>query len=169
MDDSNYIFTVVERAHLQMVFIHLYLDQISTETIRTLRAASQILTTMTISPIGSQIVESARVVVHTTGWLGPPTPMSDNHWSVYLILLGGEHSVRLNMRANYGDVQGILEFSSLPYAMPHSAVKYWDYQFLENIMVGQIYQHLIDHRRHHYRMSGGGSGCRFWVYVYRRS
>ena len=46
-----------------------------------------------------RVVTQARVVVHTTGPLSPNTLMSDNHWSIYLLLTGGG-SLRLNMRAN---------------------------------------------------------------------
>jgi hypothetical protein len=112
-----------------------------------------------------RFVVTARVVVHNTGWLGPQTSMSDNHWSIYLLLADGKESVRLNMRANYGDPQGILECSSLSYLYPNSALRSWDYRIQDGVTVGQVYQLLVCYRRHQYRMSGGGSGCRFWVYV----
>ncbi|KAM6479606.1 hypothetical protein HDV62DRAFT_393470 [Trichoderma sp. SZMC 28011] len=111
----------------------------------------------------SRIVESVRVVVHTTGWLGPGTTMSDNHWSIYLVLTGCKDSVRFNMRADYGDPKGILDCSSLSYTLPKSALRHWDYQLRGNISVAHIYQLVIRYRRDEYRMSGGGSGCRFWV------
>lgn len=119
----------------------------------------------TSSQIDERVVEGVRVVVHTTGWLGPGTPMSDNHWSIYLILAGNEGSVRLNMRANYGERDGIFECLSLPYTVAKSALKYWDYQLRGNITVDHIYRLIVGYRRDQYRMSGGGSGCRFWVYV----
>jgi hypothetical protein len=115
----------------------------------------------------TRVVQSARVVAHTTGWLGPPTPMSDNHWSIYLTTRSDkDSSVRLNMRASYGDLKGILECSSLSYWMPYSAIRFWDYEMHKNITVGHICQLLLHYGRHRYYMSGGGSGCRYWVYVH---
>lgn len=114
----------------------------------------------------NRLVRRARVVVHTTGRLGPQTPMSDNHWSIYLILAHNGGSVRLNMRANPGDPRGILELSSLAYTKPRSALNYWDYKMREGITVRQVGQLLVQYGRDRYHMSGGGSGCRFWVYVH---
>jgi len=114
----------------------------------------------------SRVVATTRVVVHNTGWLGPGTSMSDNHWSIYLILANGKDSVRLNMRADYGDPEGTLECSSHSYTCPTSALRFWDYRLRDNVTVGHIYQLLLCYRRHQYRMSGGGSGCRFWMYVW---
>ncbi|KAH8802541.1 hypothetical protein F5884DRAFT_887183 [Xylogone sp. PMI_703] len=114
----------------------------------------------------TRIVESARVVVHTLGQLGPRTPMSDNHWSIYLILADNKGSVRVNMRAEFDDPQGILDWEpSLPFTLPYSALNYWDYQLREGISVGWIYRLLISNGRDQYRFSGGGYGCRYWVYT----
>lgn len=48
-----------------------------------------------------------RVIVHTMGKSGPTT--SNNHWSIYLILLGDDGSARANMSADYGDPEGVLK------------------------------------------------------------
>lgn len=114
----------------------------------------------------NRIVERARVVAHTLGQLGPQTPMSNNHWSVYFVLADNGGSVRANMRAEFDDPKGFLDWLPLLlYTLPNSAVKYWDYQLVEGISAGVIYQFLIDNGRDQYRMSGGGYGCRFWMYV----
>lgn len=61
-----------------------------------------------------RVVTQARVVVHTTGPLGLNTLMSDNHWSIYLLLAEGG-SLRLNIRVNWDeaaeawDTTGILD------------------------------------------------------------
>ena len=47
-------------------------------------------------------VTQARVVIHTTGPLGPSTPMSDDQWSIYLLLVKGR-SLRLNMRVGWDE------------------------------------------------------------------
>ena len=67
------------------------------------------------------------------------------------------------MTANFGNPEGILEWSSLSYTRPNSAIIHWDYDLFEGISVGMIYLLIICNGRDRYRMSGGGSGCRFWV------
>ena len=54
----------------------------------------------------TRLVKTVRVVVHTTGPAGPT--ISDNHWSIYLLLHAGG-SVRLNMAAEEGYINGTLE------------------------------------------------------------
>jgi hypothetical protein len=114
-----------------------------------------------------RVVNQARVVVHTTGALGPNTPMSDNHWSIYL-LLGPRVSFRLNMSANWDqaadawDTIGTLLCSTHNYVTTNSGIGYWDYS-VPGISVGQICTLLWNKERDAYEMSGGGSGCRFWV------
>lgn len=112
-----------------------------------------------------RVVKTARVVVHTLGaW--PNRAMSDNHWSIYLTLLSNT-SVRLNMRTEKADdIKGTLECSSaLGYTLTNSAIKHWDYDVVSGVSVGRIYRLVTDNGRDKYEMSGGGSGCRFWVYV----
>jgi len=115
-----------------------------------------------------RIVTQARVVVHTTGPLGPNTPMSDNHWSIYLLLAAGG-SLRLNMRADWDeaaeawDTTGILDCSTHTYIQTNSCIEYWDYP-VPGISIGQICTLLWNKERDAYEMSGGGSGCRYWVY-----
>lgn len=108
----------------------------------------------------SPLVRAVRVVVHTMGAAGPNT--SDNHWSIYL-LLDSNTSVRINMRAEPDYVDGILDLTSQSYSLTTSAIETFDYPVRGNVrvcdMIGLIYQY----RRNEYNMSGGGSGCRYWV------
>ena len=107
-----------------------------------------------------RIIDKVRVVVHTTGpW---PNGMSDNHWSIYL-LLANDTSVRMNMRASLDDPTGHLEWTSLSYALTNSAISHWDYQAKAGITVGAIHRLIYQKRRDKYTMSGGGSGCCWWM------
>lgn len=108
----------------------------------------------------TRLVKTVRVVVHTAGAAGPT--ISDNHWSIYLLLHGGG-SVRINMRADPGYVNGILEWKEHQYLLTSSAIRYWDYPVPGNVRVCDIARLLYAAKRQQYDMSGGGSGCRYWV------
>ena len=110
-------------------------------------------------------VDQVRVVVHTLGpW--PNREMSDNHWSIYLILAKNSGSVRMNMKAELDDPKGTLEWSpNLPYTKTNSAIQHWDYNVSPGVTVGSVYGLVMEKGRDQYNMSGGGSGCRYWVYV----
>lgn len=76
-----------------------------------------------------RIVTQARVVVHTTGPLSLNTPISDNHWSIYLLLAKGG-SLRLNMRADWDEdaeawnTEGILDCSIHTYVKTNSYIEF---------------------------------------------
>ncbi|MCJ1437624.1 hypothetical protein MMC27_007011 [Xylographa pallens] len=109
-------------------------------------------------------VEKVRIVVHTTGpWLNGT--MSDNHWSVYLLLREDAGSVRMNMTAELDDPKGGLVWTSLIYSLTNSAIKNWDYKAVNGIQVAHICRLIEEKGRDNYDMSGGGSGCRWWVYI----
>lgn len=108
----------------------------------------------------TRLVSAIRVVVHTTGAAGPT--ISDNHWSIYLLLRNGG-SMRVNMRTDPGYVNGILEWTELQYTLTNSSVRHWDYPVLGNVRVCDIARLLYGAKRNQYDMSGGGSGCRYWV------
>ena len=109
----------------------------------------------------NRIVEKVTIVVHTLGaW--PNSTMSDNHWSIFLGL-ADEQSVRLNMTADPGDPTGRLKCQALQYAMTFSMIRCWDYQSAPGVSVAHIYQLVVGNGRDKYEMSGGGSGCRYWV------
>lgn len=109
----------------------------------------------------NRMVKKVRVVVHTQG-VWPNSTMSENHWSIFLVF-AGEESVRMNMTADYGNPTGRLEWRSLLYTVSESTVKSWDYQAVSGVSVGQVYQLVMGNGRDKYEMSGGGSGCRYWV------
>jgi len=106
-------------------------------------------------------VERVRVVVHTLGPAGPT--ISDNHWSIYLLLGGNEGSVRINMRADPGYIDGILEWTKQAYLLTNSAIRHWDFPKAKTFRVCDVAEHIRDAGRFRYDMSGGGSGCRYWV------
>ncbi|KAF2787665.1 hypothetical protein K505DRAFT_287539 [Melanomma pulvis-pyrius CBS 109.77] len=109
-------------------------------------------------------VTHVRVVVHTTGPLGPQSRQSHNHWSIYL-LVGNNESVRINMAASPGYITGNLEITPYNYTLTNSAIQHWDYAIINGVVVTHIVRLIYEYRRHLYDMSGGGSGCRYWVYV----
>jgi hypothetical protein len=106
------------------------------------------------------VVHMVRVVVHTLGSAGPT--ISDNHWSIYLILDGGE-SVRINMTAEPGYIDGYLDWTKQNYTLTRSAIRCWDFQAVQGLQVHHIANLIYQLRRDRYNMSGGGSGCRYWV------
>ena len=108
-------------------------------------------------------VKSFRVVVHTLGaW--PNRIMSDNHWSIYLLLKDNDRSVHMDMIAESDSPKGILEWSpDLAYTLPHSAIQHWDYSFKSGVTVAKVYNLIMEKHRDQYSISGGGSGCRWWV------
>ncbi|PVH76704.1 hypothetical protein DL98DRAFT_425076, partial [Cadophora sp. DSE1049] len=65
--------------------------------------------------------------------------MSENHWSIYLLLEGGRASVRMNMRAaEYESITGILEVIGYNYLLSTSALRYWDFTMASGVTVGKI-------------------------------
>src|SRR5947199_9274860 len=108
-------------------------------------------------------VQIVRVVAHTTGLRDPSIATSDNHWSIFLILANNEGSVRINMRAELEDPTGILDVTEHMYTDSNSRVASWDFRVNGSIPVAWFYRLIFALGRHRYNMSGGGSGCRWWV------
>ena len=104
-------------------------------------------------------VARIRVVVHTLGSVGPNS--SDNHWSIYLIHQNGISSTRANMRADYGDQTGLLEWTRLGYSQSTSAIQFWDFDVMAELNAVHFASLIYNLQR--YMMSGGGSGCQWWV------
>ncbi|KAK5999801.1 hypothetical protein QM012_005207 [Aureobasidium pullulans] len=108
-------------------------------------------------------VLKVRVVCHTAGRVSN-TNASDNHWSIYLII-GPAKSVQFNMWAEPGYIHGNLKIKSYGYVESYSTLRYWDYEAIAYFTVGMVYGLVVERNRmHQYDMSGGGSGCRWWVY-----
>lgn len=106
-------------------------------------------------------VTYVRVVVHTLGAAGPNT--SDNHWSIYLLHPDGVSSTRINMKAEFDDPTGILEWTRHGYIQTTSAIRCWDFPVMNGVTVLYFAHVIYELGRERYEMSGGGSGCRWWV------
>lgn len=107
-----------------------------------------------------RLVQRVRVVAHTLGPAGPNT--SDNHWSIYL-LLAGNASIRINMAAEAGYIDGELRLTSQNYQLTNSAIIHFDYDVIGTPRVADFLRIIYQYRRHVYELSGGGSGCRYWM------
>lgn len=111
--------------------------------------------------LDQRLVSIVRVVVHTLGPAGPT--ISDNHWSIYLLLGNDQGSVRINMRAEPGYLNGILEWTRQQYLLTQSAINHWDYPVAQGVQVCHIAHLVYSLGRQRYDISGRGSGCRYWV------
>ncbi|RMZ84962.1 hypothetical protein DV738_g298, partial [Chaetothyriales sp. CBS 135597] len=99
--------------------------------------------------------------------MGPVSPgaqLSQNHWSIYLLVVEGG-SVRLNIEADTGPGEdwGVFKISRHLYELTVSNVRYWDFPVASSIAVGKILALIWDKKRHRYRMNSTGVGCRYWV------
>lgn len=61
----------------------------------------------------TRCITKSREVVHTLGPAGTTT--SDYHWSFYLILEPNQGSIHVNMRAEPGYIDGILDWTAQAY------------------------------------------------------
>ncbi|KAH9221294.1 hypothetical protein DL95DRAFT_382182 [Leptodontidium sp. 2 PMI_412] len=99
------------------------------------------------------IVTHVRVVAHVSQVVGG---ISENHWSIYLLLEGGRKSVRVNMRARELESStGILEYDEYNYLLSTSALRHWDYQMVGGVTVGMIKYVIAYQGRSRYEFSGG--------------
>ena len=113
-------------------------------------------------PNDARAVTTARVIVHNTGrW--PSGVMCDNHLFIYLLLKDKARSVRMNMTAELNDPTGKLNWTDHGYVMSTSRIDSWDYPFQPGVTVAKIYKTIMENQRDQYTMSGGGSGCRWWM------
>ena len=69
------------------------------------------------------------------------------------------------MAAEPGYINGELRWSRHNYQLSNSALRHWVFEVKGTVRVCDIASLLYNDRRHLYDMSGGGSGCRWWVYV----
>ncbi|KAL9132244.1 MAG: hypothetical protein Q9217_000048 [Psora testacea] len=68
------------------------------------------------------------------------------------------------MKAELDDPKGTLEWSPiLTYTLTNSAIEHWDYEVKPEVKVANVYGLVMGRGRDQYNMSGGGSGCRYWV------
>lgn len=112
----------------------------------------------------SSPVHLVRVVAHTMGPVAPGAQLSQNHWTMYLVIQGG--SIRLDMtlrNPNSNDETGVLKVSYFEYDLSRSATAYWDFLAAQNATVEQFTNNIVTNRRQNYRMADNGVGCRYWV------
>jgi hypothetical protein len=109
--------------------------------------------------INNAIVTHARVVAHLSQDLGGG--MSENHWSIYFLLEGGQ-SIRINMTAEPGNPRGRIEWTTYEYQLTSSALRHWDYPLVGRITFENVHDLVLYCGRDRYQFSGGGSGCRYW-------
>ncbi|PVH70286.1 hypothetical protein DL98DRAFT_521701 [Cadophora sp. DSE1049] len=113
-------------------------------------------------PEDDAIVTHTRVVAHLNQNVGG---ISENHWSIYLLLEGGIGSVRLNMSAPPGEITGTLSIDGFKYRLTNSALEHWDYKMVSGVTVKMVKDLVYSRGRDRYQFSGGGSGCRYWCYT----
>lgn len=110
-------------------------------------------------------VIKVRVVAHTMGPVIPGGQLSQNHWSFYLLSADGG-SVRLNMEWVRGatDDNGKFTVAKHAYAQTNSAVRYFDYDVASGTKVQSFLKTIREKKRHNYKMTPTGVGCRYWMY-----
>ncbi|KAB8338772.1 hypothetical protein FH972_021717 [Carpinus fangiana] len=110
-------------------------------------------------------IEALMIVVHTLGAVAPQ--LSDNHWSIVLKLPGQrQRSIRMSMEQEQDDdPTGILRWSEHNYWISHSVIKTWEFNVPNGLCVCHVADLLYENGRHLYQFSGGGSGCRYWVWT----
>ena len=113
------------------------------------------------SSITSLRVELIRFVAHTEGPVIPGGQLSQNHWSLYLLVHGG--SVRLNMAAQEGTDVGKFTVTRHAYTQSNSAVRLFDYEPMRQVTVGDVLGLVREKNRHQYTLTPTGVGCRFWM------
>jgi hypothetical protein len=106
-----------------------------------------------------------RVVAHTGGPVAPGAQLSQNHWSIYFLLLNDEGSVRFNMSTNIATNtrNGIHETRPHPYTKSNSAVRYFDVPIQPGVSVDHVDSHIRSNGLDKYEMTEGGVGCRWWM------
>ncbi|KIX92016.1 uncharacterized protein Z520_12287 [Fonsecaea multimorphosa CBS 102226] len=117
------------------------------------------------TPIPQLTVIKVRMVAHTImGAVVPGAQLSQDPWSIYLLTPGGG-SVRLNMEWVLGTVEdkGTFTVKRHLYAHSNSEVRVFEYDVLPNTKVETFLQIVREKKRHNYKMTPTGVGCRFSV------
>lgn len=115
-------------------------------------------------PIPELNVTTVRVVAHLVSPLVPGGQVSQNHWSIYLVISSGG-SVRLNMEwvsGTAGD-EGTFTVKRHFYATSKTAIRVFDYDVPPGTKVESFLGIVREKKRHSYNMTPTGAGCRFWV------
>lgn len=110
-------------------------------------------------------VEKVRLTVHSLGPVAAGAELSQNHWSIELLISGG--CIRLDMRPyapdSQTDFRGVLQVSRLEYQLSQSSVTHLDFAVAGQWMVGHFTNTIIEKGRHRYMMTDTGVGCRHWM------
>ncbi|KAF2421524.1 hypothetical protein EJ08DRAFT_597415, partial [Tothia fuscella] len=90
--------------------------------------------------------------------------LSQNHWTIFL-LLSGQGSVQFNMKTDTraGAVQGLYEVTRRGYTESRTAVSWWDFKAVDNLLVRHIEHEINTRGWHRYNVTPSGVGCRFWI------
>ena len=109
----------------------------------------------------ASIVIAVRIVAHSMGPVSEGGQLSQNHWSIYLLLQSGG-SYRLNMTTNPapGQDEGIFETTENADDLTRSCVRYWDFDAVSGLTVAHVLGLIAQKGRQRYRMTGSGVGCR---------
>jgi hypothetical protein len=109
------------------------------------------------------VITNVSVVVHKTTVRSKRPHDVDNHWVINLYL-GPESFVQLNMFEDESkDLDTTLEWRPRPYNVSFSTIKLWSFAPIPGLTIKMVADVLYANRRDQYIMSGGGSGCRYWV------
>jgi hypothetical protein len=89
--------------------------------------------------------------------------VSQNHWTIYLIVPGG--SVQLNMKTstNPNTRCGIFEVGERAYEKSNTAVRWFDLPAASGLLVDSVEREIRSQRWDQYDMTEGGVGCRWWM------
>lgn len=111
------------------------------------------------------VVTGIRVVAHSPGPIVPSGILSQNHWSIYLLVEHGG-SVRVNMALRYREDQnGSLTLSLHDYTHVHSEVKAFEVPVSPDVTIGKLLHAIWRKKRFRYKMTESGAGCRYWMWV----
>ncbi|KAF2621157.1 hypothetical protein BU25DRAFT_426679 [Macroventuria anomochaeta] len=86
----------------------------------------------------TKVVSTFRIVAHTMGPLAPGASISQNHWTIYLLVQGG--SVQLNMKTNTDlhSRRGIFLVKEHAYSESNMAVCFFDFPAAPSVTVGWV-------------------------------
>lgn len=113
----------------------------------------------------SKKVHQVRVTIHSLGPVADGGQLSQNHWTIELLIPGG--CIRLDMTlydpTSSTDFRGVLKLSLLPYQLSQNHVTYFDYNVVGAKVVGHFTNDIITNGRQKYKMTSTGVGCRHWM------
>ncbi|KAF2722711.1 hypothetical protein K431DRAFT_311416 [Polychaeton citri CBS 116435] len=113
----------------------------------------------------SQRVVLVRVTIHSLGAIVPGGQLSQNHWTIELLLSDG--CIRLDMSLyefkSATDFRGLLRVIKLAYQLSQHHVMYFDFEVVGAKSVGHFMNNIITNARHRYNMTSNGVGCRHWI------